>query len=337
MLIPLTILSPYVQEILSQNHFVPTKVLRYGPRFVCATVDNGDTEGLFKMVLPLEERRAYSSKDYEWTEFDEVAVLEQRLIKEALFLQFFSTEIDNDGFEPQIIALSESTPIWSLRTFIRERTMSAWDSDFVFSPRFFDAFTPRQSIDFFKRIHDVSPNVPESLTRLVTGYTSTLMNTGRYDRTYDRAITMPGFEVAAPRLLQSFHAAKDAYARYNPVITHYEPYPPHIFGSKHRFGLIDWENVGWGHHLQDVSVLYMRCFARPEWQAEYVDVLREYGYFEGDGQLYWDSEMLIQGFANHQYFAEGGPIGTPEYDAAAVAFFERTINDILATSPYFKA
>jgi hypothetical protein len=100
-------------------------------------------------------------------------------------------------------------------------------------------------------------------------------------------------------------------------------------------GLIDWENVGWGHALQDLSVLWMRCFTQPEWQAEYVRLLEEHGYFEGNGRLFWESELLIQAFANHQYFYGGGPIGTPEYDEAGIKFFERVIHGIMAESEYF--
>jgi len=334
---PLSQLSPYVLDVLQRNHFEPVQIMRYGPRFFVCTVNNGDVEGLFKMVLPTSERQKFGPTGYVWTEFDDVDKLGKRLLKEALFLQFFSQAIDNDGFEPRIIALSETSPVWSLRTFIREKTMSAWDSDFVFSPRFFKAFEPRQAIDFFRRIHEVSPTIPENLTSLITNYTTTLKNHYRFDTTRKYALTLPQFRDTADHMLTRFDDAAAAYARYEPVITHYEPYPPHIFGSDHRFGLIDWENVGWGHKLQDLSVLYMRCFAEPAWQEEYIKVMDEYGYFQGDGQLYWESELLIQSFANHRYFAEGGPIGTPEYDKIAVKFFEDTITNILKTSKHFGA
>jgi hypothetical protein len=81
----------------------------------------------------------------------------------------------------------------------------------------------------------------------------------------------------------------------------------------------------------------MRCAARTDWQAEYVDILTEYGYFEGNGQLFWESELLIQALANYRYFTEGGPIGSPEYDANAIAFFETTIAKVLSEGEHFKA
>ncbi len=147
---------------------------------------------------------------------------------------------------------------------------------------------------------------------------------------------MPEFAVAADHLAERFEAATPRYADYEQVITQYEPYSCHIFLVGNKLSLIDWENVGWGHALQDFSVLWMRCFEHPEWQAEYVRLLELYGYFKGNGQLFWESELLIQSFANHKYFADGGPIGTPEYDARGMKFFESTIRNILATSDYFK-
>jgi hypothetical protein len=330
-------LSPYVRSVLIENNLEPIQVLRYGPRFVGIVVERDGVEGFFKMVLPLEERQLLASSDYIWTEYDEGPRLERRLIKEALFLQFFAQKLANHSFQPDIITLSETSPVWSLRTYIHERTMSAWNSDFVFSPRFFETFTPREAIDFFVRMHDLTPEIPNNLQAIVAEFVSTLQNPNRFSRSVDRMREIPAFLEYATHIEERFSSAEARYADYRRVITHYEPYPPHIFASKGEMGLIDWENVGWGHQLQDLSVLYMRCAARPDWQAEYIAILEEYGYFSGNGRLFWESELLIQALANHRWFEEGGPIGTPEYDQHALAFFESTISEILTKSEYFKA
>ncbi len=331
-------ISPFVRGVLEQNHFELIRVLRYGPRFICLEVRSGDRRGMFKMVLPEAERGPHNTPPgYVWTEFERIDKLERRLLKEALFLQFFSQQLGEAGFEPQIIALSETSPVWSLRTFIDERPMSAWDSNFIFSPRFYRSITPRQVIDFFIKLHSLSDRLPESLTDYIKDFTSTLTNQSRFERSVERARLMPAFRGAADRLQAAFAAAAPHYSDYEPVITQYEPYSCHLFLVHDKVSLIDWENVGWGHALQDVSVLWMRCFDDPEWQAEYVRLLEAEGYFKGHGRLYWESELLIQSFANHQYFAEGGPIGGPDYDQRAIAFFQATISNILATSEYFKA
>jgi hypothetical protein len=331
-------LSPFVLNILDQNHFTPVRVLRYGPRFICLEVRSGERRGMFKMVLPVSERTAaIAPPDYKWTEYERVDLLEKRLLKEALFLQFFSQQLGGSGFEPQIIALSETSPVWSLRTYIDSRPMSAWDSNFIFSQRFYKQVTPRQAVDFFHKLHRLSDDIPQSLADLVKVFTSTLVNTSRFDRSVKRAATMPQFAAAAERLRECFAAATPRYRDYRRVITQYEPYSCHLFVVDGKLGLIDWENVGWGHPLQDLSVLWMRCFEAPEWQSEYVRVMEEYGYFEGNGRLFWESELLIQSFANHQYFADGGPVGTPEYDQRGSEFFVTTIEQILTTSDYFKA
>ncbi len=332
-----TEISDYVRNVLAENHLEPVQLLRYGPRFVGLVVRQGMNEGFFKMVLPIDERHLLATSDYIWTEYDEGPRLETRLIKEALFLQYFGHELRDYGFKPHVIALSETSPVWSLRTFINERTMSAWDSDFVFSQRFFETFTPRQAIDFFVRIHDLSEKIPENLTDLIADFSSTLLNERRFSGSVSSVRHMPKFAEHAERLKAKFEAAKPRYADFRRVITHHEPYPPHIFASNGQMGLIDWENIGWGHQLQDLSVLYMRCAARPDWQAEYVAILEEYGYFEGNGRLFWESELLIQGLANYRYFTEGGPIGSPEYDSNAIAFFESMIDTVLTKSDYFRA
>lgn len=329
-------LSPFVRQVLDDNHFEPKQLLRYGPRYVCVVVESGEVEGFFKMVLPIEERVKMSPAGYRWTHFDEPEVLEKRLLKEALFLQFFSQQIGEAGSLPQIIALSDTSPVWSLRTYIHERTMSAWNSDFVFSPRFFKHVTPSQAVEFFARLHEMSEILPQNLSEMVQDFRSTLTNTSRFERTAERAREMPAFRHLADELEARFNAYLPQYEDYRPVIAHYEPYPPHIYSVDGKMGLIDWENVGWAHPLQDLSVLYMRCLAEPKWQDEYVKELERGGYFQGQGQLYWESELLIQAFANHRYFAEGGPIGTPEFDQKAVAFFTRTIEQILQGGQYFR-
>ncbi len=330
-------LSPFVLNVLKENHFELLSVLRYGPRFICLTVKSGERKGMFKMVLPESERGERNTPPgYKWTEFERIDLLERRLLKEALFLQFFSQQLGEAGFEPQIIAMSDVSPVWSLRTYISERPMSAWDSNFVFSPRFYQAVSPRQAVDFFHKLHSLSGQLPQSLEDMIQAFTSTLTNESRFERSVERAQTMPEFRQSADHLAEQFAAAKPRYENYRKVITQYEPYSCHVFLVHDKVSLIDWENVGWGHALQDLSVLWMRCFDDPEWQAEYVEILEEYGYFEGDGRLYWESELLVQSFANHQYFADGGPIGAPEYDKRAVQFFVDTIQGVLGSSNHFK-
>jgi hypothetical protein len=331
-------LSPFVLKVLKDNHFKPVEVLRYGPRFICLVVKTGNRIGMFKMVLPVDERTpANTPPDYKWTEFEAIEALERRLLKEALFLQFFSQQLGEAGFEPQIIALSEGTPVWSVRTFIKERPMSAWDSNFILSPRFYQHVTPRQAVEFFHKLHQLSPAVPQSLTEYIKAFVSTLTNSNRFERSVARAKAMPEFAGLADHLAERFAAVQPRYADYTRVITQYEPYGCHLFLVNGKLGLIDWENIGWGHPLQDLSVLWMRCFDDPEWQAEYIRVMDEYGYFEGNGRLYWESELIIQGFANHQYFSEGGPIGNLDYDQRAIRFFADTIRQTIQNSDVFRA
>lgn len=330
-------LSPYVRSVLVDNNLIPLRVLRYGPRFVCIHVRNGGLEGMFKMVLPLKERGAHNTPEgYTWTDHDNILVLERRLLKEALFLQYFSQHLGPNGFEPQIQALSEESPVWSLRSYIAEKTMSAWDSNFIFSQRFYTEVEPHQVVDFFRDMHRVSDNLPEPLNDMIAEFVSTLTNPSRFERSVDRAKQMPQFAPYAVELERRFATYTDDYANYTPVVTQYEPYSCHLFVVNGKVSLIDWENVGWGHTMQDLSVLWMRCFDSPEWQDEYVKLLETYGYFEGNGRLFWESELLIQSFANHQYFAEGGPIGNADYDERAVKFFAATIDKILSESEYFK-
>ena len=331
-------ISPAVQSILDQNHFELVRILRYGPRFICLKVRSGDRVGMFKMALPVAERSPQlAPPGYTWTEHEEILILEQRLLKEALFLQFFSQQLGGAGFEPQVIALSDTSPVWSLRTYIAEQPLTVDNSDFRFDQRFFELVTPRQAVDFFRKLHELSDRLPQSLTDLIMPYTSALTNPMRFERSLSRAEAMPQFKSQAAHLGRRFQELVPEYDNYRRVITQYEPYSCHLFVVNGKIGLIDWENVGWGHALQDLSVLWMRCFEQPDWQADYLEVLREYGYFGGNGQLFWDSELLIQSFANHQYFKTTDHIGTPEYDAAALTFFEHTIERILGHSPYFKA
>ncbi len=333
----LTELSPYVRQVLTDNSFEPIRVLRYGPRFVCIHVKASGKDGLFKMVLPLDERGPHNTPDgYTWTDHDNIGVLEKRLLKEALFLQYLSNHLSEGGFEPRIHALSETSPVWSLRSYIAERTMSAWDSNFIFSQRFYEEVNPSQVVDFFRHMHGLSDDLPEPLTQIISEFVSTLTNASRFERSVSRALQMPKFAPVAKALENKFASYESNYGDYKKVITQYEPYSCHLFVVNDKVSLIDWENVGWGHNLQDLSVLWMRCFEKPEWQEKFVSLLEEHGYFEGNGRLFWETELLIQSFANHEYFAEGGPIGNKDYDKRAIDFFSQTIDTILSTSKYFK-
>lgn len=329
-------LSPNIISLLKDNDFKPIKLLRYGPRYICVMVDASGQVGLFKMALPESERKAdHIPKGYVLTDHDSVAELNKRILKEARFLEFFTTKLGASNFEPRVIAYSKKDPVWSLRVYLNEDTMSAWDSDFILSQRFYDTITPRQAIDFFHTLHRLSDELSQDLADLIQNYVSTLTAKHRFVRTANQARRIERYRDRADQILERFQSLAPRYSDYKKVITQYEPYAPHIFLVNGHMSLIDWENIGWGHPLQDLSVLWMRCFERPEWQAEYIRLLEGYGYFEGNGRLFWDSELLIQGLANYDYFSKE-PIGTPDYDRRAMSFFSDTIDHILDNSTDLK-
>lgn len=328
-------LSPFVLGVLQENHFEPVQLLRYGPRFVCLVVKTGDRTGMFKMVLPEKERLQNTPKGYVWTIDDRTEVLEERLLKETLFLQFFSQQLGRYGFEPQLIALSEDSPVWSLRTYIPNNSMSAWDSSFVFRKDFYNQVSPRQIIDFFQALHRLSPDLPEPLHRLTADYVPLTID-GRFKEAAVIARSQEQFRDRAEQIEAALRQSRPAYEEFERVITHYEPYACHLFLVNGQISLIDWENVGWGHRMHDLSILWMRMIDDPEWQAEYVRLLQEDGYFEGQGRRYWDNELMMQSLANLNHLHYGGQFGTPAFTRRAIDFFKQTVERLLNESPYFQ-
>ena len=324
-------LSPAVRRVLDENHFQLIETLAYGPRFVCAIVRSGALNGMFKMVLPQEERHR---PNYVWTVDDSAENLEGRIMKEALFLQYFSQQLGAHSFEPQIIAISEASPAWSLRTYIDKPSMSAWDSTFVFRREFYDEVTPGQVFNFFHRIHELSSSLPESLSDLLPDYVPFTLR-GRFKEAYKAADKL-GFADQAEHINACLDRSKRAYDNYERVISHYEPYSCHLFVDGHKLAFIDWENVGWGHKLMDLSIFWMRMFDNPEWQNGLYRELEQAGYLRGKGLQYWHNELLMQSFANLNHLKYGGTFGTPGFTERAKAFFTQTIEDILSTSPYFQ-
>ncbi len=328
-------LSPVVRQVLADNHLKPLSVLRYGPRFVCIKVAMGKDIGMFKMMLPQDERATAAPADFFWTEHEEPARLEHRLVKEARFLQYFAGQLKPEGLEPQVLAVSDQAPVWSIRRFVDGPSMAVDDSNFVFTSSFYHQVSPRQMVDFFRSLHQASANLPQPLTHLIDGEVSELCNPVRLGHIIERMEQMPPFAHLTEHLRDRLAQAAPAYSDYQPVIAQYEPYPCHLFMVNGRISLIDWENVSWAHPLQDLSIVWMRSFDNPAWQAEYSKIIKEYGYFKGHGQLYWDSELILQALANYRHFSINGPIGTADYDRRALAFFTQTINQTMAHSPYF--
>lgn len=333
---PFPTLSPFVTRLLSDNNFELLQVMRYGPRFACLEVRAGNRTGLLKLVLPDAERIYFTPKNYVWTDDDQTAVLEARLLKETLFLQFFSQEFGPGGFEPELIALSEQSPVWSLRTYINEPSMSAWDSSFVFRKDFYNQVQPQQVVRFFHGLHQLSSKLPEPLRRLAIDYVPLTLS-GRFKEAAVIARAQPKFRDYAAQISTSLERSRPAYQAFERVITHYEPYSCHLFVVRGRIALIDWENVGWGHPLHDLSIFWMRMIDNAAWRDEFEAQIDARGYFRGSGRLFWDNELMMQSLANLNHLHYGGQFGTPAFTKRAIAFFEATIQRLLNESPYFKA
>jgi thiamine kinase-like enzyme len=319
-----TMLSPYVQKVLDDNNFSLTEVLRYGPRFACLLVECNGSQGFFKMSLPLEEQRLHRPDDYFWTPHDNMDELDRRLIREAIVLEYLTTEMNGD-FEPKIIATSQESPVWSLRTFIKTPGYEVGDSNFMFDERFYIEQSPQSLMNFFLRLRDTSDNMPESLrAQLIpqTSYREEYRN--RFNRVLEFARKSNEFEPYVETIASKFDVIFDP-ANTSSVLSHGEPYPPHFFAHNGTLGLIDWENAQFREPIYDLATVYLRLFPNPTWQAEFLEEITTNGYFENGALAVWDAYILYSSLFHYQWVSEGKSLGTEAFGNAASKYFKATI------------
>jgi hypothetical protein len=146
----------------------------------------------------------------------------------------------------------------------------------------------------------------------------------------------PFFAAQMPEIKHFLDAAAQIYDRFNrSTIVHHEFYGSQILSTRDSFKLSDWENVGWGNPLRDFTSLWLRGFAEPAWQKEFLEKFRAEVLGEGvlsaqDFEILFGVEKILQGFGNLAYLSGTEIPSEQAAKEAASDFFRREILDLLS-------
>jgi hypothetical protein len=323
-------LSPYVQNIVDQTGLEVVSIVRYGPRYACLQVVKADEQGFLKIALPTYEQELFREPHYHWTEHDLPTHLDARLVKEAMVLDHLSAPPNGPHTAMKMLGLNTDPPVWSMRTFLTHSSMSLNGSDFAFSPHFYEQVSASRLFGYFKAIHDLAPATPKPLYQYFVYYGVHDYVEMLFSRIAHQAQEMPAYLEQLDVIKRRFTLMANQPGP-RPVMAHGEAYPPHFYDVEGELLLIDWENATWNNRHADLAAVYIRAFPHPDWQAALVDTMTQAGYMDEQGIAEWHVELLAQCFANHEYFRNYGPIVDASYQALGLAYFEKTINDILRT------
>lgn len=251
-------LHPVVHEILESRGLQVLTVFQPGPRFAALLVRQGETEAVLKVALP-----APRAEGDEMT-VERVRMAHRNIDKEILWLQFLDEWVPESAREKflftRLMDYSDTETHWYLREALPGSPMAAANNPFPFPAQLYDLISPQQLFEYFSYIHSISPQTPVNLSSQFWHRWT------RYDQ-YDHfgrwlhgmlPKVAQGKEYLGP-ILDYVEKHKFIMEADQTVLIHQEPFASHIFYHEGRIGLIDWENLDFGHKLYDLSVVWMRA------------------------------------------------------------------------------
>jgi hypothetical protein len=293
----------------------PVRVYRDGPRYYVAEVTDGSRSYQYKRVIG-EESYYCDIDGLTYTPAIQLTVECHALAG----LSNFASQID--GYIPNLVSMGGTSQPWYLQEHIEGRWLGMSQSPFFFAEGALRALSPAKAVSYFT-----------SLQALTTVWA----NDNLVAAPARRAQTNPlFFEWASQRvaaaletdeagLLSVVEAACKLTDEAAPVITHLEPYPPHLFLVKGQLAVIDWENARLDHRYADLAKLWARAYEWPEWQEEFLEHLHK-DDFEYD---LWDAALLLSLVGLYPYLTDIETTGA-ERRTAALRFCEKEIRSLIA-------
>lgn len=278
----------HIKRILALHNLKIEKVTRNGPRFFVAICQRGKERFIFKTCI-------YTKS------FDHLT--NSKFAKEVLFLFFLKDQDKKYHF------LNQSTPTiydgsirgrtWYLREYIDGQIQNIGSGTVRFKPSFFTDSTQQWILRFYKELARIKPSeLPADLADLVKAQ-SNLKKTIYYISLGKKYIFKHFDEKKYKEIISHLRPKEKFYNSARRALAHHEPYAPHFIKRKSgRFVLIDWENLGPSHPVNDISMIWMRCANHPKWQAKLLSEFRKQWPDPRSYNEIWQVKILIQSLFN---------------------------------------
>jgi thiamine kinase-like enzyme len=271
------------QPVFDRLGFEPIKAFRDGPRFY---VVGGNYEGeraIFKSDVEDGPRRLRKARF--------------RMRREALFLEYANIKHVPKFYEKG----TRRQFFWLLEGWVSGESQERGESTFLIKDSFFTEKNLGYMVEFLVEMRRLGKKTPLQFEERLPRYTlANYMSLIWRDREH-----LLGRELSekASAFLKTRHKIFNANQT---VITHHELYGPHIFIDNGKMNVIDWENVGWGNAAYDFTEIWVRSFAHPDFQAEFMGRFRN---LQEDKELFdqlFRIETILQGIGNIKYFCREG-------------------------------
>ena len=278
----------HTKRILAAHNLKIEKVTRDGPRFFVAICKKGKERFIFKTCI------------YTKT-FDHLT--NSKFAKEVLFLFFLKDQDAKYHF------LNQSTPkifdgntygrTWYLREYIDGQIQNIGSGTVRFKPSFFTDSTQKWILEFYRELAKIkSTELPDDLADLIKAQ-SNLKKTIYYINLGRKHIIKHFDEKKFRKIISYLRTKIELYNSTKRTLSHHEPYAPHFIKRRSsKFVLIDWENLGPSHPVNDISMIWMRCASHPKWQAKLLSDFRKQWPSPHAYNEIWEVKVLVQSLFN---------------------------------------
>ncbi|MDB5178561.1 MAG: hypothetical protein JWN01_504 [Patescibacteria group bacterium] len=304
---------PVLAERLAEaGRFEVIKVYRDGPRYWVARVRRDGEDLIVKMVI---DDSAYANP-----ETGEVFQPSDQLRAETLVGKMLDELRDEiKGVVPRIMAFGLDSPGWLLRSALPGHTLAQSNSPFVVRHELFGEHITEAVLDYIEGYQRLTPHVAGFLKPGPLRYIPA------QDYREPVELLAPYARAVWGYLEERF----DLYDEHLTCLSHGQAFPPHFYVSEGRVGMIDWENAALKNRLHDLASVWIRGYAHPAWQEEFLERLKSRGFLVSavDWEL-WHTEVLMQSSGNLAYL-HWSAVETAAEKTLAIAGLRRQIEHIL--------
>lgn len=273
----------------------PIEVYRNGPRFYVAKVTDGQHTFQIKEVVPgpaeLENPEQRGTHSYQ-------------LKTEIGAVKYLNTSLaEDDRITPNLMITGSNPELYYASEHLSENGWFGTPNSNFFSNQEVLAKTPPEklfsSIDTLQRLTN-GTNIPERLTDPNRAKTYSI-DADLVKEFMQEFKNVNGIEQFTDDELEKIpDKAGHALDNVPLVLCHGEVYPPHIFvdANQKQAKLIDWENARMDSPYVDHASVWVRAFENPEWQANYLELVKNQEGFDVDA---WNATVFLVAKGNIGY------------------------------------
>jgi hypothetical protein len=291
-------IAKQINDIVKKHNLSLIEIVIMGPRFFIGLYKKNNKKAILKMSMS-HFRESHAARR-----------ICRRLNRESKFLDFVRQHKDPilKKSLPKLIDFETRGRVWYLKEYFEAEPQNLNKSNFLFKRSFFNDEASTFLAQFFSSLHRASKDFPSSFKRILRKYS--LESHQGNNRCFE-ILDYYNLGHLNEKVKKFLDTKREIFDKNQNVITHYETYAPHILKNNlsvnlrtNNFYLIDWENVGWGNPARDITTLWIRSFARPDWQKDLIEKFLKFSspeqkkYFK----VFFEIEVVLQSIFKMDYF-----------------------------------